>query len=51
MDCNNCFFSDDSGACLIDGCSSDRSYSVTDDDLILAADSAYDEFLDAILNE
>lgn len=51
MDCYNCFFSDDSGGCLIDGCSSDRSYSVTDDVSILVADSAYDEFLDAILNE
>ena len=48
MDCNNCFFSDDSDGCLIDGCSSDRLY--FSDDLI-STDSSYEEFLDAILNE
>lgn len=50
MDCDNCFFSDDSGGCLIDGCSSDRSYSVSDD-LISSSESSYEDFLDAILNE
>lgn len=50
MDCDNCFFSDDCGGCLIDGCSSDRSYSVSDD-LISFSESSYEDFLDAILNE
>lgn len=48
MDCDNCFFSDDCGGCLIDGCSSDCLY-VSDD--LISTDSSYEEFLDAILNE
>lgn len=48
MDCDNCFFFDGSGGCLIDGCISDRLY-VSDD--LISTDSSYEEFLDAILNE
>lgn len=48
MDCDNCFFSDDCGGCLIDGCCSDRLY-VSDD--LISTDSSYEDFLDAILNE